>query len=178
MSRNVGIFILLSAALVALSGCSSNQPASETKKAAVVLDKIQGKVQVLVGASDSSLNNGGPSIYLWEGTHRYRLFSRTTADVTHGDEYVVEGINAQRVIDELGDPSQGKNGYPLQSSCEQVVKRAWSGLAMDEAESKGAILRTRVARYPARTVFLVVKIRPATPDEKKKPATDDKEAKS
>jgi len=72
-------------------------------------DRIQGKAQVLVesgGATDAALNAGGPSMYLWEGTHRYRLFLRTAVEVVHGSEYTAEGVYAHKAIDEIGDPDQ------------------------------------------------------------------------
>ena len=65
----------------------------------------------------------------------------------------------------MGDPDQGKNGYPLQASCERVVKMAWSNLAFDEIDTDASVLRTRVQRYPARSVFLVTRIRPVTSAE-------------
>ncbi len=43
---------------------------------------------------------------------------------------IAEGIYAKKAIDEIGDPDQGKNGYPLPSNCERVVKTAWPGLAL------------------------------------------------
>ena len=117
------------------------------------------------GATDAALNAGGPSVYLWEGMRRYRLFSRTALDVVHGNEYVAEGIDAQKAIDEIGDPDQGKNGYPLQSSCERVVRMAWSDLSFDAFDANVSLLSARVKRYPARPVFLVTRIRPATSEE-------------
>jgi hypothetical protein len=104
-------------------------------------------------------------VYLWEGARRYRLFLRTAAEVVHGDEYIAEGVYAQKAIDEIGDPDQGKNGYPLQSSCERVVTMAWSGLPFDAIDAQAAVLRGIVKRYPARAVFLVTRIRPVTATE-------------
>ena len=136
------------------------------------LDRIQGKAQVLIeggGAVDATLNAGSnSSVYIWEGTRRYRLFFKTPVEVVHGNEYTVEGINAQKVIDEIGDPEQGKNSYPLLSSCEHVVRMVWSGAAMDVIDLDAQALRTRVNRYPARTVFLVTKISPAVQAAEKK----------
>ncbi|MGA2774307.1 MAG: hypothetical protein ABSG26_26265, partial [Bryobacteraceae bacterium] len=83
----------------------------------------------------------------------------------HGDEYIAEGVYAQKAIDEIGDPDQGKNGYPLQSSCERVVTMAWSGLPFDAIDAQAAVLRAIVKRYPARAVFLVTRIRPVTATE-------------
>jgi hypothetical protein len=168
MIRNARIFCFLVLTLAALVGCSSQPSAQESKKAETALDRIQGKAQVLVessGASDAALNAGGPSVYLWEGAHRYRLFLRTATEVVHGDQYIVEGVDAQKAIDQIGDPDQGKNGYPLQSSCERVVTMAWSNLPFDAIDSQAAILRATVKRHPARTVFLVTRIGPVTSKE-------------
>ena len=169
MNRNARIFCFLVFTLAALGGCSSGPPAKESKKAGTALDKIQGKAQVLTesggGATDAALNAGGPSVYLWEGTHRYRLFLRTPAEVVHGNEYVAEGVYAQKAIDEIGDPDQGKNGYPLQSSCERVVRMAWSNLSFDAFDADASLLCAKVKRYPARPIFLVTRIRPATSAE-------------
>jgi hypothetical protein len=168
MNRNPRIFCFLVLALAALSGCSSQPSTKESKKAETAPDKIQGKAQVLeesTNATDAALNLGKSSVYIWEGAHRYRLFFRTPAEVVHGNEYVVEGVYAQKMIDNLGDPDQGKNGYPLQSSCARVVKTAWPGLAFDAVDSQAEVLRARVKRYPARPLFLVTKIRPVTPGE-------------
>jgi hypothetical protein len=90
---------------------------------------------------------------------------RTPADITHGSEYVAEGVDAQKAIDDIGDPDQGKNGYPLQASCEQAVKMAWTNLAFDEIDADASLVCARVKRYPARPLFLVTRIRPATPEE-------------
>ena len=163
MNRNTRIFCFLVLTLAALGGCSSQPSTQESKKAATPLDKIQGKAQVLVesaGASDAALNAGGPSVYIWEGATRYRLFLRTAVEITHGSEYIAEGIYAQKAIEEIGDPDQGKNGYPLQPSCERVVTMAWSNLPFDAIDAQATILRATVKRYPARPVFLVARIRP------------------
>jgi hypothetical protein len=168
MNRNARIFCFLVLTLVALGGCSSEPATKGSKKAAIALDRIQGKAQVLLesgGATDAAMNAGGSSVYLWEGMHRYRLFLRTAVDIVHGKEYVAEGVNAQKAIDEIGDPDNGKNGYPLQDSCERVVRRAWSNLSFDAIEPTASLLRSRVKRYPARTVFLVTRIQPVTPKE-------------
>jgi hypothetical protein len=108
--------------------------------------------------------------------HRYRLFLRKAADVVHGQEYIAEGIWAQKAIDAIGDPDQGKNGYPLQSSCEHVVRMAWSGLSFDAVEPTASLVRTRVKRYPARPLFLVTRIQPVTAgtEPKKDAAADEK----
>jgi hypothetical protein len=168
MNPNTRIFSFLLLTLAALSGCSSQPSAGDSKKAGTALQKIQGKAQVLVdptGTGDADLNSGGPSLFIWEGTKRYRLFSKRRADLVPGSEYIVEGVNAQKVFDEIGDPDQGKNGYPLRSSCERVVRMAWSGLAFDDFDVKVAVLRARVARYPARPVFLVTRVWPAVSTE-------------
>jgi hypothetical protein len=97
-------------------------------------------------------------------------------ELVHGNEYVVEGVNAQRVIDEIGDPDQGKNGYPLQASCQRVVRMVWSNLPFDAVDSNASLLRATVKRYPARTVFLVTKVRPVTASESSAGSTDSKKA--
>ena len=168
MKRNACIvsFLVLTAAI--LGGCSRQPPAQASNKAEAQLQKIQGKAQVLIeegGASDAALNAGGSSIYLWEGTRRYRLFLRTPVEVVHGSVYVAEGVYAQKAIDDIGDPDQGKNGYPLMESCQKVVRMAWTGLAFDTIDAQAQVLRARVKRYPARPVFLVTRIRPASTDE-------------
>lgn len=176
MDRNARIFCFLAIALAALGGCSS-EPAKDSQKAATAPDKIQGKAQVLEesgGATDAALNAGGSSVYLWEGAHRYRLFLRTPVEVVHGKQYVAEGIYAQKVIDEIGDPDQGKNGYPLQSSCETVVRKAWPGLAFDAFDADVSLVRAVVKRYPARALFLVTKFRPATDAETSAASADAK----
>jgi hypothetical protein len=101
-------------------------------------------------------------VFLWVGERRYRLFLKTPVEIVHDEEYIAEGIHAQKVIDEIGDPDQGKNGYPLLESCQRVVKMAWKGLPFDEADLKAEALRVAVKRYPARAVFLVTGIRRAT----------------
>ena len=167
MNRNARIFCFVVVMLGALGGCSSKQAAQEAKKA-VVLDKIQGKAQVTVesvGASDAAINANGPTVFIKQGGRRYRLFFRTAADMTDGKVYVAEGIYAQKAIDEIGDPDQGKNGYPLPSSCERVVRMAWSDLAFDTLDADTSLLCAKVQRYPARAVFLVTRIRPATDAE-------------
>ncbi|MBZ5583948.1 MAG: energy transducer TonB [Acidobacteriia bacterium] len=170
MKRNAGMFCFLVLTLAALGGCSSKPSATDAKKAKTAPDTIQGKAQVLVdyssGASDAALNAGrSNSVYLWEGAHRYRLFLKTAVPIVHGSEYIAEGVYAQKAIEEIGDPDQGKNGYPLQSSCERVIKMAWSGLPFDEFDAKAQVLRATVKRYPARAVFLVTRIRPVTATE-------------
>jgi hypothetical protein len=186
MNRNTRIFCFLVIALTALAGCSSGPSDAGSKKAATPLDKIQGKAQVLTesGATDAALNAGGPSVYLWEGMRRYRLFFKTPVEIVHGNEYVAEGVYAQKAIDDIGDPDQGKNGYPLQASCEHVVKAAWNNLAFDEFDANVSLVKGVIQRYPARALFLVVRIRPATDKDittvstepKKDAAAEDKNA--
>ncbi len=164
MNRSAYVFCFVVATLAALGGCGGGQPGKEAKKAAAAPHKIQGRAQLLqesIGLTDAALNQGGPSVYIWEGPRRYRLFLRTPTEVVHGREYVVEGVHAQRVIDEIGDPDQGKSGYPLKSSCERVVTMAWGSMAFDELDAQATVLRVRVNRYPARPVFLVTKLEPA-----------------
>jgi hypothetical protein len=117
------------------------------------------------GTTDAALNAGGPSVYLSEGMHRYRLFLKTPVEVTDGSEYIAEGVLAQKAIDEIGDPDQGKNGYPLESSCRHVVTRAWPNLSFDTIDAYVSLVRARVKRYPARPLFLVTRIQPATSGE-------------
>jgi hypothetical protein len=162
MDRGVcACFLVLT--LAGLSSCSSESNSNEPKKSAVVLDKIRGKALVLKEstATDSALNAGGPSVYLKDGVQRYRLFVKTPIQVVDGDEYVAEGVNAQKTIEELGDPNQGKNGYPLPSSLARVVNMAWSGQSFDAADGHASVLRGWVKRYPARPLFLVTRLMPA-----------------
>jgi len=170
MNRYIPAFCFVVLTLAAGNGCGSKPPANQAKSAAAAPDRIQGKAQVLIesagGAMDSTLNAGSASsVYIWEGVHRYRLFFRTPQEVTHGDEYVVEGVNAQRVIDEIGDPDQGKNGYPLLPSCRRVITTAWKNLPLDAIDLDAQALRIKVNRYPARTVFLVTRIQPVKATE-------------
>lgn len=163
MNRNVCRFFLLIVALAGLGGCGSQPPGKDSQKAGISLDKIRGKALITAEATatDAALNAGGPSVYLVDGLRRYRLFFKTAVQVTPEKEYVAEGINAQKTIDEIGDPDQGKNGYPLAASCERVVRMAWSGLPFDVLDGKTSVLLARVKRYPARPVFLVTSLQPA-----------------
>lgn len=154
-------------AVAVLSGCSS-QPGGEAKKAESHKEQIRGKSQIVLGEAsptDAAMNAGGQSAYIWQGARRYRLFLRTPFEIEGGKEYVVEGIDAQKVIDEIGDPAQGANGYPLDASCQHAVAAAWPGLAFDVTDGLASTLRSRVKRYPARPVFLVTKIALAPPKE-------------
>ena len=176
MNRDARILCTVVFMFAGLAGCSSTPPGGEAKKAAVPMDKIQGKVQVLpdtASSGDAALNPGGMATFLWQGKQRYRLFFRRTTEVVNGNEYVVEGINGQKAIDDIGDPDQGKNGYPLRASCDRVVKMAWTNMPFDEIDVKSAILRARVARYPARPIFLVARMEPVGGEAKKE---EDKDA--
>lgn len=175
-SRPVPFFVA-TLAMLALAACSSEPGAKQGSKVDAKLDKIQGKIEVLAQGSssaDSRLNEGLPVVYLWQGVRRYTLFSRKPLDVVPGKEYAIEGIDAQKRIDEIGDPDAGRNGYPLPSSCERVVRMAWSGLSFDESDGRASALRVRVKRYPARPVFLVMRIQLASPGES--PAASDHDA--
>ncbi len=176
MTCNRMISGLLIAALAALSGCSS-EPAKDAKKAAGAPHKIQGKAVVMpegATSSDSTLNAGGPTVYLQAGLRRYRMFFKTAVDVEAGKEYVAEGVYAQQMIEEIGDADQGKSGYPLEASCKKVVKTAWPMLAFDTVDSQAGVVRSVVKRYPARPLFLVTKLEPAAAaDGAKKDAEED-----
>jgi hypothetical protein len=163
MMRNVYVFWFLVLALVGLADCSS-EPAAKTSKQATPPDKIQGKALILdeSTALDAAMNAGGPSVYLVDGLNRYRLFFNKGFQVEAGKEYMAEGVYAQKAIDAIGDPDNGKSGYPLQSSCDNVVRRAWPGLAFDVTDSNVTTLCAKVKRYPARAVFLVTSIQPAS----------------
>lgn len=166
-------------ALAGLAGCSS-KPSATTSTPKAPPDKIQGKAQVLLdesSSSDTALNAGGPSTYLLvDSLHRYRLFFNKPFEVQPGAEYVVEGVYAQKAIDAIGDPDQGKNGYPLLTSCSSVISKAWPGLPMDLTESYSNSLRNKVNRYPARPVFLVMTIDAVKAEKKDAATTDKKEA--
>jgi len=179
LTRHTCIFSFLVLALAGLPGCSSEPVA---KQAAPAPDKIQGKALVLLDettALDSALNAGGPSVYLVDGLNRYRLFFNKSFQIDPGKDYTAEGVYSQKAIDAIGDPDQGKNGYPLQASCDRVVRMAWPGLAFDMTDSYSNSLRARVKRYPARPVFLVMQIQLATSADsakQKKDEASDKEA--
>jgi hypothetical protein len=164
MTRNTYVFCFLVLTLSGLAGCSS-EPSAKTSRQATAPDKIQGKAQLLLTestASDAAMNAGGPSVYLVDGLNRYRLFFNKAFQVEAGEEYIAEGVYAQKAIDAIGDPDQGKNGYPLESSCDRIVRMAWPGLAFDVTDSYTRSLRAKVKRYPARSVFLVTQIQPVT----------------
>ncbi len=167
MNRNASIFSILVLALAGLTGCSGGPATKEAKKAVAPPDKIQGRAQVTdaMNQTESAMSAGGNAMFIWEGVRRYRLFVRAPIELVHGKEYVVEGVYAQKLIDEIGDPDQGKNGYPLLTSCAEVVRRAWTGLGFYEADEHASVLRQMVSRYPARPVFLVSKITPVESKE-------------
>lgn len=168
MYRNVYVFCFLVLTVAGLGGCSSGASVKESKKTETPLDRIQGKAQENPSestAAEAAFNAGGPSVYLVDGLHRYRLFFKTALQIDPGKEYIAEGVYAQKAIDEIGDPDQGKNGYPLQSSCERVVKTAWPGLAFDVADLHTSALCSRVKRYPARPIFLVTRLLPVASKE-------------
>jgi hypothetical protein len=162
MTRHTYVSGFLILALAALAGCSSAPPA---KQAAAAPDKIQGKAQVVLTETtqlDASLNGGGPSVYLVDGLNRYRLFFNKAVPVEPGKEYIAQGVYAQKAIDAAGDPDKGTKGYPLESSCDSAVRTAWPQLAFDVVDSYSNSLRAKVKRFPARPVFLVASIQPAT----------------
>ena len=162
MTRNACACCFLILTLAGLTGCSS-EPSRQA--AAPKRDKIQGEAQSSFTeptASDAALNAGGPSIYLVDGLIRYRLFFNKAVQVDLGKEYIAEGIYAQKAIDAIGDPDQGKNGYPLDSSCDHVVRMAWPGLPFDLTDADSTSLCAFVKRFPARRIFLVTGIQPAT----------------
>jgi hypothetical protein len=181
MTRNTYVFCSVMLTLAGVAGCSSEPSA---KQAAAPPDKIQGKALVLLSEStslDAALNAGGPSVYLVDGLSRYRLFFNKAFQVEPGKEYSAEGVYAQKAIDAIGDPDQGKHGYPLESSCGRVVRTAWPGLAFDVTDSYSNSLRAKVNRFPARPVFLVTRIQPASSDadsakQKKDAGAGEKEA--
>ena len=164
MACNTYVLSFLVLTLAGLAGCSSKPSATASKQTSAP-DKIRGKAQVLLDestASDAAMNAGGPSVYLVDGLNRYRLFFNKAFQVEPGREYIAEGVYAQKAIDAIGDPDQGKNGYPLQSSCDSVVRMAWPGLAFDVTDSHTTNLRAKIKRFPARPVFLVTGIQQVT----------------
>src|SRR5579864_8594766 len=182
MTCSTYVSSLLVLTVAGLAGCSS-EPSAKTSKQTTAPDKIRGKAQILLTettAADAAMNAGGPSVYLVDGLTRYRLFFNNKAfPVEAGHEYVAEGVIAQKAIDAIGDPDQGKNGYPLESSCDRVVRMAWPGLAFDVTDSHITNLRAKVKRYPARPVFLVTRMEAVTStadSAKQKKDTGEKEA--
>ncbi len=167
MNRNTCMVALLAVTLAGLESCSSKPPASESKKASRVPDKVQGKAQVNLESTptEAAMNAGGPTVYLVDGMQRVRLFFNTAAEVVPAKEYVAEGILAQKAIDEIGDPDAGKSGYPLPSSCASVVRMAWSNLAFDIADGYSETLCAKLKRYPARPVLLVTRLEPVASEK-------------
>ena len=163
MGRNTSVFCCLILVAVLLGGCAGERSAKESKKAEPVRDKIEGQAQVILtetNQTDKALSAGGDSVYLWQGMRRYRLFLKAPFELEAGKRYAVEGVYAQKLIDEIGDPNEGRSGYPLLTSCKRVVKTAWPGMSLDLNDTHSLALRERVRRYPARPVFLVTKIQP------------------
>jgi hypothetical protein len=113
-----------------------------------------------------------------DGLNRYRLVFNKASQVDAGKEYIAEGVYAQKAIDAIGDPDKGKNGYPLGSSCDSVVRAAWPALAFDVLDSYSTSLCAKVKRFPARPVFLVTGIQPVTDSakQKKDAGAEEKEA--
>jgi len=175
MTCSTYVSSLLVLTVAGLAGCSS-EPSAKTSKQTTAPDKIRGKAQILLTettAADAAMNAGGPSVYLVDGLTRYRLFFNNKAfPVEAGHEYVAEGVIAQKAIDAIGDPDQGKNGYPLESSCDRVVRMAWPGLAFDVTDSHITNLRAKVKRYPARPVFLVTRMEAASGADSEKQKKD------
>ena len=54
----------------------------------------------------------------------------------------------------MGDPDQGKNGYPLPGRCESVVKMAWSGFYERRGleERAGGRRRRKFPKFPFRPI--------------------------
>jgi hypothetical protein len=178
MTRNRHVLCFPVLALAMLAGCSSEPSAKQasTAPATTAPDKIHGKAQVMTTEStelDTSMNAGGPSVYLVDGLNRYRLFFNKPFPVEPGQEYTAEGVYAQKAIDAIGDPDQGKNGYPLDASCATVVRTAWPGLAFEMTDSYAASLHAKVKRFPARPVFLVTRIQLGGADSAKQKKDSD-----
>jgi hypothetical protein len=96
------------------------------------------------------------------------------------EQYVAEGVDAQKAVDEIGDPVQANNSYPLEASCQRIVARAWKNLPFDDNVATVSLVRARLKRYPARPLFLMTRLRQATAEEiiangaepKKEPAAE------
>jgi len=173
MTRNAYVLGFLLLTLAVLTGCSSGPASKGPAKAAP--DRIQGKSQVVLTettSTDAALNADGPSVYLIDGLHRYRLFFNKATPVDAGKEYIAEGVYAQKAIDAIGDPDQGKNGYPLQSSCDHVIGTTWPGMAFDVTDADSTALCAKIKRFPARPVFLVANLTEVTSEEKKSAAAE------
>jgi hypothetical protein len=152
-----------------LGACSGDKHSPDAKKTAVTMHQLKGTLLSVPASTgtDAALNAGGDSLYIRNGVRRYRLFLKAPVEFTPNSEYTVEGIFAQKAIDEIGDPDRGKKGYPLASSCQRVIRMAWGSQAMDVADSQASVLRAQVSRYPARPIFLVTKLTPVTGEDKK-----------
>lgn len=175
MNRSPRCTWFLVVAVAGLAACSGDKSAKDGKQPAVVLHHVTGKLQSVPATTgaDAALNAGGDTLYIRDGVKRYRLFLKAPVEVTPDTEYTAEGIYAQKAIDEIGDPDGGKKGYPLAASCQRVIRMAWGNLSFDLADGHASILRAQVSRYPARPVFLVTKLTPATGEGKK--AEEEKE---
>jgi hypothetical protein len=163
MRLNSCVLSCLILIVAGLSGCSNSPSGKESQKTGILRDKIQGKAQIVLAetsATDKTLSAGGPSVYLVVNKRRYRLFLNTPLEAEGSKEYIAEGVLAQKVIDELGDPDEGKHGYPLAASCKRAIKMAWPSLSLDAAAAQASALRVVVNRYPARPILLVTKIEP------------------
>ena len=180
MKRTGPWFYLLALMFALLGGCSSQPSAQQAKKAAAVADRIQGKLQLLDerNTNDAAMNAGGYSAYLWVGPRRFRLYMRSRPELVHGKQYIAEGVWAQRVIDEIGDPDNGARGYPLPDSCRRVVTTAWHGQAFDAVDSQSSLVCAVVTRHPARPLFLVTKIQQAEPEDAASESAKQKKAES
>lgn len=179
MGGNAWILCCVVCTVSMFSGCAGGRSAKDSRTAAPVRDTIQGKTQINLdetSQTDKAMNAGGPSVHVIVGMRPYRLFLKTPFDIEAAKEYRVEGIYAQKVIDELGDPDNGSNGYPLLSSCQRVVKTAWPGMAMDVTGGYAQTLRDKVRRYPARPVFLVTRIEAVAAKEDKSGSAEAKKS--
>ena len=163
MNRKPCLTWSLVLAVAALGACSSEKPAKDAAQTGVVMHRVKGKLQAAPGSTgaDTALNAGGKSIFIRSGLQQYRLFLKSAVEITPDMEYEAEGIYAQKAIDEIGDPDQGKQGYPLAASCKRVIRMAWgNNISMDVADGHASLLRTQINRRPARPIFLVTKLTP------------------
>ena len=109
MTRFCPVAMMIAAMILGLAGCSS-EPAA--KQAAPPPDKIQGKALVALNETtslDGAFNAGGPSVYLIDGLHRYRLFFNKAYEVQPGKEYTAEGVYAQKAIDAVKGTATDKS---------------------------------------------------------------------
>ncbi len=162
MNRKQGLTWFLVLAVVGLGGCSSDKPAQDAKQTGAVMHRVKGKLEAGQASTgtDTALNAGGKSLFLRSGLQQYRLFLKSKVEITPNTEYEAEGIYAQKAIDEIGDPDQGKQGYPLAASCKRVIRMAWGNIAFDVADGHASVLRAQINRHPARPIFLVTKLTP------------------